>query len=372
MKISLKKKLRKIMWVLLSAIVIIIAAVMIFINQKSFGKAPSGERLERIKKSPNYRDGTFQNQNPTPNFSSDKGFTGVLYDFFFKKVKDLRPSKDIPTIKTNLNGLGTEDALVWMGHSSLYMQVAGKKFLVDPVLVSASPLSAFNKAFNGAAAYQPRDLPDADILILTHDHWDHLDYETMISLKDRVGQVICPLGVGEHLEYWGFDKKKIVELDWDEQTSVDGFTITALPARHFSGRGLTRNKSLWASFMIQSPTGGNIYLGGDSGYDSHYTAIKQRFGAIDLAILENGQYNDAWKYIHLVPEDLVKAVKELNPKRLFTVHNSKYALAMHAWSEPLENISKAAEKDSIHLMTPMIGEVVHLKDTLQTFKKWWQ
>ncbi len=360
------------MWVLLSAIVIIIAAVMIFINQKSFGKAPSGERLERIKKSPNYRDGAFQNQSPTPNFSSDKGFTGVLYDFFFKKVKDLRPSKDIPTIKTDLNGLGTEDALVWMGHSALYMQVAGKKFLVDPVLVSASPLSAFNKAFNGASTYQPEDLPNADVLILTHDHWDHLDYETMINLKDRVSKVICPLGVGEHLEYWGFDKNKIVELDWNEQTSVDGFIITALPARHFSGRGLTRNKSLWASFMLQSPAGGNIYLGGDSGYDSHYTAIKQRFGTIDLAILENGQYNDAWRYIHLVPEDLVKAVKELNPKRLFTVHNSKYALAMHAWSEPLENISKAAEKDSIHLMTPMIGEVVHLKDTLQIFKKWWQ
>lgn len=361
------------MWVLLSIIILVVVATAIFVNQRNFGKAPSGERLERIKKSPNYREGAFQNQSITPNFSSDRNMAGVMYDFLFKKIKDLRPGKDIPAIKTDLKQLNpAEDILVWMGHSALYMQISGKKFLVDPVLVSASPLSAFNKAFNGTSIYNPEDLPDADVLILTHDHWDHLDYKTMLNLKNRVGRVICPLGVGEHLEYWGFDKNKITELDWNEHTNVNGgFIITALPARHFSGRGLKRNQSLWASYMLQSPSG-NIYLGGDSGYDTHFADIKNRFGTIDLAILENGQYNNDWKYIHLVPEDLVKAVKDLQPRRLFTVHNSRYALAMHAWYEPLENISKAAEKDSIHLMTPMIGEPVVLKDSAQTFKKWWQ
>src|SRR5690606_4897006 len=259
MKTALKNKLKKLMWILLSVLALITLIVFLFINQASFGTPTSGERRERIKKSPNYRDGVFQNQSPTPNFSSDKGMTGVLYDFFFKKVKNLRPDRDIPTIKTNLNSLGAEDALVWMGHSSLYLQVSGKKILVDPVLVSASPLSAFNKAFNGASVYKPQDLPDADLLILTHDHWDHLDYKTLQHLKDRVGRVICPLGVGAHLEYWGFDKNKITELDWQEQTSAaGGFTVTALPARHFSGRGFTRNKTLWASFMLQTPAGKNI------------------------------------------------------------------------------------------------------------------
>ena len=360
------------MGALLWIIVILVAGVLIFINQPFFGKAPSGARLERIKKSPNYRDDAFQNISITPNFSGDRNIVGLMYDFLFKKVKSLRPEKDIPSVKTDLKSLGTADALVWMGHSALFMQISGKKFLIDPVLVSASPLSAFNKAFNGTSNYKPEDLPDADFLIITHDHWDHLDYNTMLNLKDRVGKVICPLGVGSHLEYWGFDPGKIIELDWHEQTNLeDGFILTALPARHFSGRGFVRNKSLWASFMLQSGYG-NIYIGGDSGYDAHFSAIKKRFGNIDLAILENGQYNNDWKYIHLVPEDLVKAIKDLEPRQLLTVHNSKYALAMHAWYEPLENISAAAQKDSIDLLTPMIGEVVRLKDSTQTFTQWWK
>ena len=361
------------MGILLSLIVLVAVATIIFMNQAPFGKAPSGERLERIKKSPHYRNGAFQNQSKTPNFSSDKNMAQVMYDFLFKKVKDRQPDKDIPVIKTNLQQLNpTEDVLVWMGHSSLYLQVAGKKILVDPVLVSASPLSGFNKAFAGSSIYKPEDLPNADLLILTHDHWDHLDYHTMRNLKNRVAKVVCPLGVGEHLEYWGFDKNIINELDWNEQIAVaDSFTVTALPARHFSGRGFKRNQSLWASYMLQTAKG-NIYLGGDSGYDTHFSDIHSRFGTIDLAILENGQYNKDWKYIHLMPEDLLKAVKDLQPQRLLTVHNSRYALAMHPWYEPLELISNASQQDNIPLITPMIGEPVRLKDSLQTFKKWWR
>ncbi len=361
------------MWIFLSMAAIITMTSVLFLNQPNFGKAPSGERLERVKKSPHYKDGAFQNLSPTPTLSSDKNMAAVMFDFLFKKVKDLRPHKNIPALKTDLRQLDPdEDILIWMGHSSLYLQINGKKFLVDPVLVSASPLSLFNKAFNGTTAYRPQDLPDPDYLILTHDHWDHLDYKTILHLKNRTGRVICPLGVGEHLEYWGFDKHKITELDWNEQTDVEGgFRITALPARHFSGRGFRRNRSLWASYMLQSPDG-NIYLGGDSGYDTHFADIKKKFGTIDLAILENGQYNEDWRYIHLTPEDLIKAAKDLQANRLFTVHNSKYALAMHTWYEPLENISRADEKEKLNLITPMIGEPLRLKDSTQLFKKWWR
>lgn len=361
------------MWVLISVIIVIIMATILFMQHTSFGKAPSGERLERIKKSPQYKDGAFQNQSITPTFSTNKNLWGVLYDFIFKQEKDSRPSKNIPTVKTDFKQWHIEDDfLIWMGHSSLYMQIRGKKFLIDPVLVSASPLPIFNTAFKGTSLYTPEDLPDIDVLILTHDHWDHLDYKTIIYIKNNVQQVICPLGVGAHLEYWGFNKNQLTELDWNEQAVVDsGFTITALPARHFSGRGLKRNQSLWASYMLQSPAG-NIYLGGDSGYDNHYNTIKNQFGTIDLAILENGQYNNDWRYIHLVPEDLVRAVQDLKPKRLLTIHNSKYALAMHPWYEPLEKISETSEKSNINLMTPMIGEPIYLKDTSQSFKKWWR
>ena len=209
-------------------------------------------------------------------------------------------------------------------------------------------------------------------MILTHDHWDHLDYNTILALKDLTEKIICPLGVGAHLEHWGVDPVKITQLDWNESVQLDrNIKITALPARHFSGRGLTTDKSLWASFMLQSSYG-NIYLSGDTGYDIHFQDIKKRFGTIDIAILENGQYNEDWKNIHIMPDELVKAIKELAPKKLMTIHNSKYALAKHAWYDPLENISKAASKERFNLITPMIGELVRLKDSTQVFSEWWK
>ena len=140
-------------------------------------------------------------------------------------------------------------------------------------------------------------MPDIDYLVISHDHWDHLDYNTVKKLKDRIGAVICPLGVGEHFEYWGFDKERLIELDWNEDANlVPGFMIHCLPARHFSGRRLTANQSLWASFLLEAPSQ-KIYIGGDGGYDTHYAEIGNRFPGIDLAILENGQYNEEWSLI---------------------------------------------------------------------------
>jgi L-ascorbate metabolism protein UlaG (beta-lactamase superfamily) len=280
---------------------------------------------------------------------------------------------NLPSVKTDLKQLDiNEDILIWMGHSSLFIQTDGKRILIDPTLLSASPVSFFNKPFKGAQIYAPDDIPDIDYLIITHDHWDHLDYRTVKRLKARTGKVICALGVGEHFEYWGFDKDRIVELDWNESAELEnGFVVHCLPARHFSGRGFSRNKTLWASFMLQTASK-SIYLSGDGGYDTHFAEIAERFGNIDLAVVENGQYSEDWKYIHLLPDDLLKAVKDLHANRLLTVHNSKYALGKHAWKEPLVNISEAAEKNSLNLITPMIGEPVRLNDTTQVFGKWWE
>lgn len=359
--------------IITSIIVLVSLGIVIFLNQPSFGKLPEGERLARIEKSPNYRNGKFQNRLPTTQIASDKPKIQSLYEFLFRKVKDLVPGKALPSVKTDLKSLNPEeDVLVWMGHSSLYLQNDGKRILVDPVLVSASPVSFFNKAFKGTDVYKPDDIPDIDYLIITHDHWDHLDYNTMLNLKNRIAKVICPLGVGAHLEYWGFDPAKITELDWNDSIQLDqNIKITALPARHFSGRGLTGDKTLWASFMLQSSFG-NIYLSGDTGYDTHFQEIKKQFGTIDLALMENGQYNEDWKDIHILPQQLVQAVKELTPKKLITIHNSKYALGKHAWYEPMENISKASEENNFNLLTPMIGEIVKLNDTPQEFSKWWK
>lgn len=358
---------------IISIIVVLVIGGLLFMQHPMFGKLPKGERLERIKQSPNYKDGVFKNQSPTKMLISDKSRIRVFWDFLFTKVEDLNPSEDIPSVKTDLKNLNPdEDVLVWLGHSSLYMQIEGKKIAFDPVLVSASPVPFVNKAFAGANNYQPDDLPDLDYLIITHDHWDHLDYKTMLNLKNRTQKIICPLGVGAHFEHWGFDVSKIIELDWNDATQLENLKITALPARHFSGRGLNSNHSLWAGYMLQSFSFGNIYVSGDTGYDTHFQKIKEQFGTIDFAIMENGQYNEEWKYIHMIPEDLVKAIEELQPKKLMTVHNSKFALGMHSWYEPLDKIVDATEEHSFNLITPMIGEPVMLNDSTQVFKKWWK
>lgn len=362
------------MWIILSVIIIIGLVVVVFINQPRFGRTPKGERKERITHSPNYHDGSFKNLNETPQITTDKGFIGTLADFLFKKKERLIPEVALPVIKSNLSDLNVQDdLLVWLGHSTYILQADGKRILVDPVLSgAASPVSFINKPFKGTDVYRPQDIPEIDYLIISHDHWDHLDYNTVMELKPRIGKVICGLGVGEHFERWGFDKSRIIELDWNESSIADtGFTFHCLPARHFSGRGLSPNQSLWASFLVQTPTQ-NIFIGGDGGYDSHFAEIGNRFGNIDLAILENGQYDLDWRYIHMLPEQIIQAFKDLNAKRLLTVHHSKFALGNHPWDEPLKKITEAAERDSVPLLAPMIGEVVSYNGELLPIKKWWE
>jgi len=368
-----KSRRRKIMWIALFIIATLLLSVLLFINQKSFGKTPSGQRKERVKNSPNYRDGKFQNQNNTPQFAEDAGYISTMTDFLFGDHKRVRPTVKLPSVKTDLHKLDrNEDVLIWLGHSSYFLQVDGKRFLVDPVLNgAASPVSFINKPFDGTDVYDVEDIPDVDYLFITHDHWDHLDYKTVMDLKGRIGKVVCGLGVAEHFEYWGFDLKNVVELDWNENAALDeGFVVCCLPARHFSGRGLSPNQSLWASFLVQTPTF-KFYIGGDSGYDTHYAEIGKRFNNIDLAILENGQYDNNWKYIHMMPEEVLQATKDLRAKAVLPVHNSKYTLANHSWDDPLVRITEANKIEKQNVLTPMIGEPVNLKDSLQVFSQWW-
>lgn len=350
-----------IIWIISIAIALTTTAVL-FMNQSSFGRIPKGERLERIKHSPNYKDGEFKNLHETQLMASGKGKLRSMWDFIFKKKEGLRPLQDIAVIKTELRKIAPDKAaLVWFGHSSYFIQLDGKRILVDPVFCVASPVSFVNKPFKGTDAYKPEDMPDIDYLVITHDHWDHLDYQTVMKLKNRIGKIIYPLGVGEHFEYWGFNKDRIIELDWSENAVLDnGFAIHCLPARHFSGRGLKPNQSLWASFLLESPSQ-KIYMGGDSGYDTHFAEIGKRFPDIDLAILENGQYNEDWKYIHTMPQYLEQVAKDLNPQKVLTVHHSKYALARHRWDEPINNALKMKEYLDMDVLIPKMGEIVDLK-----------
>jgi len=167
---------------------------------------------------------------------------------------------------------------------------------------------------------------------------------------------------GEHFEYWGFDPEKIIELDWHETAALgDGFAVHCLPSRHFSGRGLNPNRTLWASFLLETPAR-QVYMGGDGGYGKHFAQIGRQFPGIDLAILENGQYNEAWKYIHTMPDQLSLAAKELGAKQIMTVHHSKFALARHRWDEPLATEAALAADTALHVLRPEIGEVVPLRN----------
>ena len=366
----MERRSKKIMLIVLCSLLAIAIAVELIVNLPAFGKLPSGERLKRVEASPHYKNGTFQNEEPTVMMTTTEGRWVVLKKFLFSKKPDnIRPSSPVPSVKTDLRGLDpSKNLIVWFGHSSYLIQVDGKRILVDPVFFKASPVSFINRAFPGTKIYKPEDMPDIDYLVITHDHWDHLDYKTVKRLRSRVEAVICPLGVGSDLEYWGYPLGKIKEMDWYQDyaggevvsgdtsdTPNEGFAFHCLPTRHFSGRGLTSNKTLWASYLLETPSM-KIFIGGDGGYDGRYLRIGKKYPGIDLAILENGQYNQSWKYIHTMPEYLDREVHELGASSVMTVHHSKYALARHPWDEPLKNELKLAQDTTIHVLIPTIGK----------------
>lgn len=339
---------------------------------RSLGKNPQGKRLERILRSPNYRDKAFQNLSHTDQLSKDHSFLKMSKEFF-NKSKTVEPSKDIPFIKTDLKNIDAgEPVIVWFGHSSYFIRINGKNILVDPVFSgNASPFSFMIKAFKGSNEYTVDDMPEIDLLLLTHDHYDHLDYKTITQLRPKVKQVFCGLGLGSHLEYWGIEESNITEFDWwDEHAFLNDISLVAAPARHYTGRGPVRSKMLWCSFILKTTTH-TLYLGGDSGYDTHFKTIGEKHGPFDIALLECGQYNAAWPNIHMMPEETVQASIDLNAKVLFPVHWAKFALAMHDWDEPVKRVVKKADELNVMIVTPMIGERVILNDNY-VFKNWWE
>ncbi|MBR1521407.1 MAG: MBL fold metallo-hydrolase [Bacteroidaceae bacterium] len=328
------------------------------------GRQPRGERLERCKQSPQWKDGEFVNVHETPTLTGDEGFFGQMRKFLFGKVNDLKPSRDIPVVKTALKDIPREEEIcVWLGHSTVYIQTGGARFLFDPVLTNKLPVWWFMRPFKGTDAYTVDDIPEVDYLVITHDHWDHLDWKMVRALKDRVGQVVCALGIGEHFEYWGYDPKKIHDLDWGERFGP----LHCLPTRHFSGR-LGQHKTLWASYLIDGSR--RIFVSGDGGYDERFKQIGEKYPDIDLAVMENGQYDEGWRHIHTLPCELPTAISDLGARRVLTYHNSKYALANHSWTAPLDSIYEHAKGQPWHLLTPRIGEPI-LLDEQQKFEKWW-
>ena len=354
-------------------VVLVVFGIWLFMKQPQFGKMPAGERLALIRQSPNYKADQFQNIHFTPQLAEDASMLTVMRKFFFGKSKQNKPPKTLPSKKTDLLHLDRgKDILVWFGHSSYFMQVDGKTILVDPVFSgSASPLSFTTKSFPGSDVYTTDDFPEIDYLFLSHDHWDHLDYTSLMKLKPKIRKVITGLGTAAHLEYWGYDKATLIEKDWNEEIRLDnGFTVYTKSGRHFSGRTFKRNKAIWLSFVLQTPSM-KLFLGGDSGYDTHFAEIGNQYGPFDLAILECGQYNTYWKYIHMMPEETVQAGIDLKARKILPVHWAKFSLSIHDWDEPIKRVTAEAAKKNISLIYPVIGEEVNLRD-MGVFSKWWE
>lgn len=360
------------MQIILILLAVILLGGLIYMRSERFGASAEGERLLKMQQQSNYKDGVFENLEHTPPLAEGTTYSDMIRSFFFSKKERNIPSSPLPVVKTDLKALPSDsDLYVWFGHSSYLLQLDGKKILVDPVFSTyASPVRISAKAFPMQYKYTPEDIPEIDILVITHDHWDHLDYNTFMAIKSRVNHIVTSLGVAAHLEKWGYPSQQISELCWGESAQIGSFTFTATTSRHFSGRTFKRNTTLWSSFVVQSTTL-KIFIGGDSGYGKHFKQIGEKYGPFDYAILENGQYNPMWKYIHMMPEEVILAAKDLNSQYTIPVHNSKFALAMHPWDEPMIRIANAAQQHNISLVTPRIGEIVPLKE-YRPLPYWWE
>jgi L-ascorbate metabolism protein UlaG (beta-lactamase superfamily) len=320
---------------------------------------------EKIRNSPNYNDGKFYNIEET-NQSFDGNFFSILWKMF--TAKETKPSKPIETKIFDKNEfMNNPDELVvtWFGHSSILLKLHGKVILTDPMFSThASPVQfAGPKKFEYTNDYKPEDMPDIDILFITHDHYDHLDKNTIRKLDGRIKEYFVPLGVDKILINWGIDSDKIEIADWWDSFDNLGFQITYVPMRHFSGRGITgRNGTLWGGWAIKSEEY-NILLGGDSSYGSHFKSIGDKLGPFDITFLECGQYNEAWRHAHQMPEESVQAHLDLKGDMLIPIHWGKFSLSIHPWYEPLERVRDAAKEKNVNLFAPVIGEINSYSNT---------
>ncbi len=346
------------------------------LSAPQFGAKATGVRLQRIQASPNFRNGCFQNLIETPLGLSLSSMIRSSVDFF-KGGPDREPTAPVSSVPLKpgrfAQSPAADIAVTWFGHSTVLIELDGYRLLIDPVLSGhASPFSTVGpRAFPGAQVLLATDVPRLDALILSHDHYDHLDYETIAIIKDKSDVIYAPLGVGAHLEAWGVAPERIIECDWWDSVTLGRLKLTAVPARHFSGRRLLdRNTTLWTGWALES-AGRKILYGGDSGYFAGFKEIGARFGPFDLAMLECGAYSQYWPYIHMMPEETAQAGLDLKCHVLLPIHWGKFNLSLHSWTEPIERLTRAANQAGLPLLTPRIGETVSLDGALpQT--AWWR
>jgi L-ascorbate metabolism protein UlaG (beta-lactamase superfamily) len=341
----------------------------------TLGGKVAGRRLERVQASPRYGDGTFHNTHgAVPGLK--KGTAIPTLTEFFRGGQRRVPGAPLPSMSP-LERWATppETGLraTWLGHSTVLLEVDGVHVLTDPVWGErASPL-----AFAGPKRFQPvpvsvAALPHLDAVLVSHDHYDHLDYPTILALAPRDVPFITSLGVGAHLEAWGIPSERIIELDcWEEATLPRGVTVTAAPSQHFSGRGIgSRNTTLWSSLIVRGPKS-SVFFSGDTGLTPEYEEIRTRLGPFDLVMLEVGAYHPAWGDIHLGPDHALDALARLGGGSFLPVHWGTFNLAIHAWDDPAETLLREGPTRGAHLVMPRLGEPVE-PSRFERLEPWWR
>ncbi len=378
MKLFKLKVLKKIVVYLTIVIGLLFIAYLAFTNlYPSFGGDVTEKRALLYQQSQQYKDGKFNNKKAVPKELTFTETLKLAYYFFTTEVPNGRPKEDLKVVKVDSSSIAnyTGDArLIWLGHSSFLLQMQGKTILLDPMFGEvAAPHPLLGEArFNEEFPLEISKLPTIDAVIFSHDHYDHLDYETILEIKEKTSKFIVPLGLGVHLEAWGVSADKICELDWWQELNYDNITIACTPAQHFSGRKLNNGQStLWSSWVLKSENE-NIYFSGDSGYASHFAEIGAKYGPFDIALLECGQYNLKWADIHMMPEETALAAVDLKAKKAMPIHWAGFKLALHDWTDPIIRVKAKAKELNLNLVTPRIGEQIIIKDSIIENRNWWE
>jgi L-ascorbate metabolism protein UlaG (beta-lactamase superfamily) len=344
---------------------------------KSLGKRPQGARLERMRSSPLWAGDQFRNVHPIiPDLRDPHATMPTLSEFICGGERRVprRPLPSMNPLDTWTQRPASGLRATWLGHSTLLIEIDGIRVLTDPVWGSrASP-----SRLAGPKRFQPvpvplRAMPTMDLVIVSHDHYDHLDYPTIRELAKRDVPFVTSLGVGAHLEAWGVRPERIVELDWWESHCLpkSELMVTASPSQHFSGRGLHgRNTTLWSSFVIRSPHH-TVFFSGDTGLTTEYRTIRERFGPFDLVMLEIGAFDPAWGDMHLGPKNALEALKLLGGGPFLPVHWGTFNLAMHAWDAPPETLLESGSKAGVQLVMPRLGEPIEPMHAEQV-EPWWR
>jgi L-ascorbate metabolism protein UlaG (beta-lactamase superfamily) len=330
----------------------------------------SEDAMNRAK---NHSNGVFVNTEPTTVMKPGT-YWNTMYRFLFKGHNESVPKQPLPvdSAKDVLQGPASASArFVWLGHSSVLLELGGKRVLIDPVFSERASFFSWM----GPKRFQPaplraQDLPALDAVLISHDHYDHLDKLTIIALQGKTASFHVPLGVGAILNKWGIPAAKIVEYAWWDLHDMNGMTVVAVPARHFSGRGLfDRNKTLWCSWVVVAGTR-RVYHSGDTGMTAQFKEIGEKYGPFDLAFIKIAAYNDNWPDVHLNPEQAVAAAIMLKGEAMVPIHWGTFDLGLHSWYEPIERLVTAAEKQKTRIITPKMGELVDPENYESVF--WWR